>query len=97
MGRSFIPNPLVVFPRNFYGIFYSYLGNGGDTVQFKIYRLFLEFLWKRKYQSFIYPLLYQYRKSVLTVTKALVYIGLLTLWGEVFQEIPNNAIFSVVY
>ena len=68
-----------------------------STIQLKAYRLFLEFLWKRKNKSFIFPLLYQYRKGVLSVIKVLVYIGLLTLWGEVFQEIQNNAIFSVMY
>ncbi|ETZ07482.1 moderate conductance mechanosensitive channel YbiO [Holospora obtusa F1] len=68
-----------------------------SSIQIQAYKLFLEFLWRKKNVSFVFPLLYQYRKEALGGVKILIYIVLLTLWGEVFQEIQNNAAFSMVY
>ncbi|WP_161630380.1 MULTISPECIES: mechanosensitive ion channel family protein [Holospora] len=101
-GVGLFINLWLFFPEVFMAFFIPTVATasvllGINVVQPQVYRMFLEFLWKKKNTSFIFPLLYQYRKESLSTVKILVYIGLLTLWGEVFQEIQNNAAFSIVY
>ena len=68
-----------------------------NALQPKAYRWFLGLVLKNRQRSFIFPFLYQHKRSVVSAVKLILYIGLLTLWGEVFQEIEHTNIFSIVH
>lgn len=92
----------VLFPEIFLAFFIPTLVTSvvllsTNAIQLKAYRWFLEFLLKNRQRSFIFPFLYQHKRGVVSTVKMILYIGLLTLWGEVFQEIQNTNIFSIVY
>ena len=59
-------------------------------------RMYIKFLWRNRRGFLIFPLAFRYRRIVYSVIRFVLYIPLISVWGDVFRKFDQQNIISLI-